>query len=54
MVRVTAMLVGLGLFALLWQIVAQQGGRIPEPGVVWGAALRIFADPFYRDRKSVV
>jgi nitrate/nitrite transport system permease protein len=41
------MLLGLALFVVAWQIVAKQGGRIPEPGVVWQAALKIFADPFY-------
>jgi nitrate/nitrite transport system permease protein len=46
-VRAAAMLLGLALFVLLWQIVAKQGGRIPEPAVVWQAALKIFADPFY-------
>jgi len=46
-VRATAMLLGLLLFGLLWQVVAKQGGRIPEPAMVWQAALRIFADPFY-------
>ena len=47
LVRPGAMLLGLLLFGLLWQIVAQHGGRIPEPGVVWDAALKIFSDPFY-------
>jgi nitrate/nitrite transport system permease protein len=47
LVRAGAMLLGLVLFGILWQIIAQQGGRIPEPGVVWQAALKIFADPFY-------
>jgi nitrate/nitrite transport system permease protein len=47
LVRAGAMLAGLVLFGLIWQIVAKQGGRIPEPAVVWDAALKIFADPFY-------
>jgi nitrate/nitrite transport system permease protein len=47
LVRVGAMLAGLIVFGLLWQILARQGGRIPEPGVVWDAAVKIFADPFY-------
>jgi nitrate/nitrite transport system permease protein len=46
-VRAAAMLLGLALFVLLWQVVAKQGGRIPEPALVWQAALKIFADPFY-------
>jgi nitrate/nitrite transport system permease protein len=46
-VRAAAMLLGLALLGLLWQIIARQGGRIPEPALVWQAALKIFADPFY-------
>jgi nitrate/nitrite transport system permease protein len=47
LVRAGAMALGLVLFVLVWQVIAKQGGRIPEPGVVWDAALKIFADPFY-------
>ena len=47
MARAAATLAGIGLFVLLWHIVAKQGGRIPEPSVVWDAAVKIFADPFY-------
>src|ERR671914_997053 len=42
-----APVVGVAVFLALWAIVAKQGGRIPEPPVVWDAALKIFADPFY-------
>jgi nitrate/nitrite transport system permease protein len=47
MARAAAMAGGLGLFLVLWHIVAQQGGRLPPPGLVWDAALALFADPFY-------
>jgi nitrate/nitrite transport system permease protein len=46
-VRAAAMALGLAFFVLVWQVVAKQGGRIPEPAAVWQAALKIFADPFY-------
>src|SRR5918992_6296547 len=42
-----APVVGLAVFLALWAIVANQGGRIPEPLVVWDAAVKIFADPFF-------
>src|SRR2546425_7195024 len=47
LLRVAAMALGLACFVLVWQVVAKQGGRIPEPAAVWQAALKIFADPFY-------
>ena len=47
MVTALAMLAGIAVFIALWEIVARQGGRIPGPGVVWKAAVTIFADPFY-------
>jgi nitrate/nitrite transport system permease protein len=42
-----APVVGLAAFIALWALIAKQGGRIPDPGAVWDAALKIFADPFY-------
>jgi nitrate/nitrite transport system permease protein len=42
-----APLVGLALFVALWAVVAKLGGRIPDPAVVFQAAAKIFADPFY-------
>jgi len=47
LLRGAAMIFGLLLFGILWQILAKQGGRIPGPGVVLDAAVKIFADPFY-------
>jgi nitrate/nitrite transport system permease protein len=45
--RVLAPLAGIGLFCLIWQIIAHGGGQIPGPAKVWEAAVKIFADPFY-------
>ena len=42
-----APLAGLALFLALWAVVAKLGGRIPDPAVVFQAAAKIFADPFY-------
>ncbi|MGQ0655597.1 MAG: nitrate ABC transporter permease [Betaproteobacteria bacterium] len=42
-----APVVGLALFVALWHLIARQGGRIPEPALVWQAAVAIFSDPFY-------
>jgi nitrate/nitrite transport system permease protein len=44
---VLAPVAGIAVFILLWALVANQGGRIPDPVTVWGAAVKIFADPFY-------
>ena len=46
--RVLAPLAGMAVFVLIWQIIAQTGGQIPGPAKVWEAAVKIFADPFYR------
>lgn len=46
--RLFAPALGLALFIVLWQIVAQSGGQLPTPLKVWDAAVQIFSDPFYR------
>ena len=48
LVRPLAVLAGLVLFVGVWTLVAKGGGRLPEPGLVWDAAIKIYADPFYR------
>jgi nitrate/nitrite transport system permease protein len=48
LLRILAPLLGFALFVLLWQLVAQGGGQIPTPAKVWDAAVKVFADPFYR------
>ena len=48
--RVLAPALGLLGFLLLWQLVSHSGGKqLPGPLVVWDAALKLFADPFYRN-----
>ena len=41
-------LVGVMLFLLLWQGVAQTVGNFPGPAKVWDSAVKLFSDPFYR------
>ncbi len=48
LVRVLAPVLGLILFGLLWQVVAQASGQLPTPAKVGKAAMELFADPFYR------
>jgi nitrate/nitrite transport system permease protein len=38
---------GLGLLVLVWALSTAPGGSFPTPGDTWGAALKLFADPFY-------
>ncbi len=45
LVRAFAVFAGLALFIGAWGCVAKLGGRLPDPGVVWDAAVKIFADP---------
>jgi nitrate/nitrite transport system permease protein len=46
--RVVPPILGLGLLVLLWQLVAQSSGSgIPSPALTWGAAVKLFSDPFY-------
>src|SRR2546428_2407505 len=46
-VRAAAMALGLAFFVLVWQVVAKQGGRIPEPAAVWQAGAEVFPGPLY-------
>lgn len=46
---VIAPLLGLALFVATWRLVAQFNAQIPSPAVVLQAALKVFADPFYRN-----
>ena len=40
-----------GLFVLIgvWHLATINGGSIPGPGKVWDEAVKLFADPFYRN-----
>ena len=42
-------LLGLGLLLLVWQIVATGNSGFPSPAVTWDAAVKLFADPFYKN-----
>jgi nitrate/nitrite transport system permease protein len=48
LVTVIAMASGIALFILMWAVVAKFG-RIPDPLAVFKEALKIFANPFYRN-----
>lgn len=41
-------IVGILLFLLLWQGVAQLVGNFPGPAKVWDSAVKLFSDPFYQ------
>ena len=49
LVRVLAMALGLAAFIALWAVIARVGGELPKPSATWDAALKLFADPFYRN-----
>ncbi len=42
-------LLGLCLMLGLWALVTVKSGSIPGPGATWDAAVKLFADPFYRN-----
>jgi nitrate/nitrite transport system permease protein len=42
-------LVGIALVALVWQLIAANNGAFPSPLVTLHEALKLFADPFYRN-----
>jgi len=46
--RVVPGIVGILLFLLLWQGVAQWVGNFPGPAKVWDSAVKLFSDPFYQ------
>ncbi len=46
--KAAAPLLGLAVFVLIWQLIAQTGGQLPTPASTWDAAKILFADPFYR------
>ena len=49
--RATALpgLIGLLLFLGLWHLATLKGGGLPGPLQTWDEALKVFADPFYRN-----
>ncbi len=42
-------LLGVALLVLVWQIIASKNSAIPSPATTGAEALRLFADPFYRN-----
>ncbi|RJG15736.1 nitrate ABC transporter, permease protein [Massilia cavernae] len=40
---------GLAVLVLLWQLLSAKNSAFPSPAVTWDAALKLFADPFYRN-----
>jgi nitrate/nitrite transport system permease protein len=40
--------IGLALLVGVWQLLTLKGGSFPTPGQTFDAALKLFADPFYR------
>ena len=42
-------LFGIALMIGIWALVAIKSGNIPGPDKTWAAALKLFADPFYRN-----
>ncbi|WP_431048861.1 nitrate ABC transporter permease [Roseateles sp. L2-2] len=47
--RVLPPVCGLGLLWLVWYVATLKGGEFPTPGATWDAAVKLFADPFYRN-----
>ena len=46
--RVLPPLVGLALIVAIWAMLTRKGGSFPTPGATFDAAVKLFADPFYR------
>ena len=44
---VLAPAIGMALLVGLWALLTQKGSAFPTPAATWGAALQLFADPFY-------
>ena len=40
---------GFGLLVGIWALLTMNGGAFPTPAVTWDAAVKLFADPFYRN-----
>jgi len=42
-------LIGMALLIIIWALVATKNSSIPGPDKTWTAAVKLFADPFYRN-----
>ncbi len=47
--RVLAPVVGLALLVGIWGLLTTKGGSFPTPGATFDAAVKLFANPFYRN-----
>ena len=47
--RILPPLAGLALLVGIWALLTQKGGSFPTPGATFQAAVKLFADPFYRN-----
>ena len=47
--RVLAPMVGLALLIGIWALLTKPGESFPTPGATFDAAVKLFADPFYRN-----
>jgi nitrate/nitrite transport system permease protein len=47
--RVLAPVVGLALLVGIWGLLTTKGGSFPTPGATFEAAVKLFANPFYRN-----
>jgi nitrate/nitrite transport system permease protein len=46
--RVLPPVISMALFIGIWALATQKGGAFPTPGATFDAAVKLFADPFYR------
>ncbi len=46
--RVLPPIAGMALLIGIWALLTQKGGSIPTPAATFEAAIKLFADPFYR------
>jgi len=47
--KVLPPVIGLALLVGIWALLTQKGGSFPTPLQTWDAAIKLFADPFYRN-----
>ena len=47
--RVLPPIIGMALLIGIWALLTQKGGSFPTPAQTWEAAVKLFADPFYRN-----
>ena len=47
--KVLPPVIGLALLVGIWALLTQKGGSFPTPLQTWDAAVKLFADPFYRN-----